>query len=223
MKLKTTVLLSALILSATANAAVITDNKDGTIMIQNEIPSRVKVLYFLDKNSPLAKEPVNYNLKVYIVEAKKSLVTTSGVYNNNSPLLDVKGQLLTTANVVGQPVGNISSTKEKSYLRSETTEIKDSLNSLITSKMDVVRTGFDLAAFQIKKNTYSIGIFQSSLEGVKDFETDDSYVQLPQVNEWKTISEIYIPSGKTARIDSSVYKIDGKEYKNVYILSTNNG
>lgn len=223
MKLKASILLSSIILSATASAAVITDNKDGTVMIKDEVPSGVKVEYVLDKNSPFAKEPTTYDLKAYAVEATKSLVSTTGVYDNRSPLLDVKGKLLVSSSVVGKPVGRISSTTEKPYIKSVKTEVKDSLSTSSTLNIDAVRTGFDLTAFQMKKNIYSVSIFQFNLEEIEDFEVDGNYVQLPKIKKWKTISDIYIPSGKTARIESSIYSIDGKEYKNVYLLSAKNG
>lgn len=224
MKLKATVLLTGMIFSAFSHAVVVNENKDGTIMVSDSSPSGAKVQYVIDKNSPFIKEPTTYNLKAYAVEATKSLVSTTGVYDNNSPLLDVKGKLLVSSSVVGKPVGNISSTTEKPYMKSVNTEVKDSLHSSSILNIDAVKTGFDLTAFPINKDIYFVNIAQSNLEEIKKFETDGNYIELPQVNNWKTLSNnIYIPSGKTARIESSVYSVDGKEYKNVYLLSAKNG
>lgn len=219
MKLKTIALFSGIIFSTISNAAVLSHyDNDKSLLITTSNPLGVNVQYKFDKESSLTKEPTTYNLKVYKVKSTNSLIDTTGVYNDDSSLLKINGKLLLQSKTIGNPVGNINSGSETSYIKSVSIKTNDSFSET-TVIPEVVNSGFNLTAFPKGKNIYSVNLEQSILEKLKTFSVDDYTIQMPNINAWNYSSTIYIPEGKTAIINSPKYKIDGEQYRNVYLLS----
>lgn len=218
--MKLSFLFASIIFASSANAAIFSNTGIDKFTSSNPTTG-TSVTYHFNEDSVAVKKTVTYNLKVYQTEAKDRLVDSSGVYNDQSSLLNIsEGKLLSDVKFVGNPVGNISINNEKPYIQSVKTEIKDSLNSSKSVSMDAIKTGFDLTTFYNGNDIYFVNISQVNLEKMNDFTSGEDTIQLPEVSKWsQQSSSIYIPEGKTARFNSSEYSFEGKKYQNIYLLS----
>lgn len=249
MKLKAVALLICLVAAANSNAALTsTLNNDGTLTLKSaESTSLVK--YNVDKDSPFTKSNKTYDFQIYRVESKDKLVNTTGVYDNNSPLLKIDGDLVSTSRVLGNPIANISIQRETPYIKSSSTRVikagslaktkvsgksVENPNSakLFSSKADEdvtvstivpgsIKSGLDFSAFEIGKDIYHIDLSAVRLNKIKDFSTGGEHIGLPSTTSWSSSQKLYIPAGKTARINSPTYNVDGKDYQDVYLISAN--
>lgn len=251
MKLKAIALLTCLVAAANSHAALTsTLNTDGSLTLKSaESTSPVKVKYNVDKDSPFIKSNKTYDFQIYRVESKDKLVNTTGVYDNNSPLLKIDGDLVSTSRVLGSPVASMSIQRETPYIKSSSTTVikADSLAKtkvsgksvenpngakLFSTKADEdvtvstivpgsIKSGLDFSAFETGKDIYHIDLSAVRLNEIKDFSTGGEHIGLPSTTSWSSSQKLYIPVGKTARINSPTYNVDGKDYQDVYLISAN--
>lgn len=222
MKLKIIALMSGIIFSTTSLAAVSTSyEKDGSLLIKSTNNQGAKIEYKMDKDSELLKEVINYNLKVYQVESTNSVVNTTGVYNNDSNILNINGKLLFQSKSVGNPLTSISSNDKTPYIKSVITKTHEDNSSESKKVKDFINSGFNLTVFEKAKDIYVINLSQSNLEDLKNYNSidNDYYIQLPSISTFEISTTLYIPDGKTALIESPKYKFNGKEYHSIYLLS----
>lgn len=230
-KMKVLAVLTGLLLAGQASAADVTSahQKDGSTKITVESKdwkgeNLSKTEYTISQNSPFNQVPTQYNVKVYKVENDYSLVSKSGVYDNSSSLLKVGSEPKAAAKTVSthkDPLATLSVNNETSYVKSvsSTTDFNKDVGSYNVVP-GIVKSGFDFNAFPVGEDVYNINLSQDELLGIKDFKSGEAAIGLPEVASWSATNVVYLPEGKTARFESPSFTVDGKSYKNVYLVST---
>lgn len=229
-KIKMLAVLAGLLIAGQASAANITSvpQKDGSTKITAESKdwkgeNLLKTEYTISKDSPFNQIPTQYNVKVYKIEDNDSLVSKSGVYDNNSSLLKVEAEPKAAAQTVSthkDPLATVSVGNETTYVKSVSRTVDfDKEISSFTVVPGIVKSGFDFAAFPVGKDIYNVHLSQDELLGIQDFKSGEDAIGLPSVSSWSAANVVYLPEGKTARFDSPSFTVDGKSYKNVYLIS----
>lgn len=229
-KIKMLAVLTGLLIAGQASAANVTSvpQKDGSTKITAESKdwkgeSLLKTEYTISKDSPFNQVTTQYNVKVYQIEDNDGLVSKSGVYNNNSSLLKVDSEPKSAVQTVSthkDPLATVSVGNETTYVKSVSRRVDfDKEIGSFTVVPGIVKSGFDFAAFPVGKDIYNVHLSQDELLGIQDFKAGEDAIGLPSVSSWSAANVVYLPEGKTARFDSPSFTVDGKSYKNVYLIS----
>lgn len=184
--------------------------------------------------SDKAEKTLSYNIAVIqesVSENNLPLVTGSGIYNSNSPLVNSK-ELLSSkkSRLIFSNSSEIPADKDyifamktphqEGYIKSvSVTNKQDPKYGLITkTTMTMDYDLFDQSISLVIKPKiepiYAVSLDQSYLNNLDKSNT----VGLPNINNWSTKSKVLIQDGQVLRIDSSVYQIDNKPYKNIYLV-----
>lgn len=229
-KMKVLAVLTGLMLAGQASASEIKSEpqKDGSTKITVESTKLkgmdpVQVEYTISQDSPFNQVATQYDVKVYKVENDGSQVSKSGVYDNNSSLLKLGSEPKTMAKTVSthkDPLATVSVGNETTYVKSVSRRVDfDKEIGSFTVVPGIVKSGFDFAAFPVGKDIYNVHLSQDELLGIQDFKAGEDAIGLPSVSSWSAANVVYLPEGKTARFDSPSFTVDGKSYKNVYLIS----
>lgn len=184
--------------------------------------------------SDKAEKKLSYNISVIqesVSENNLPLVTGSGVYNSSSPLVNSK-ELLNSkkSHLVFSNSSEIPADKDyifamktphkEGYVKSVSVTNKQDLRYGLITKTTTTM-GYDLfdeSIYLVVKpkmdNIFNVYLDQSYLNNLDKSNT----IGLPNINNWFTKSKVLIQDGQVLRIDSSVYQIDNKPYKNIYLV-----
>lgn len=184
--------------------------------------------------SDKAEKTLSYNIAVIqesVSENNLPLVTGSGVYNSTSPLVNSK-ELLNSkkSRLVFSSSSEIPADKDyifamktphkEGYVKSvSVTNKQDPKYGLITKTTTTMDYNlFDQSISLVIKpkieHVFAVSLEQSYLNNLDKTDT----IGLPNINNWSTKSKVLIQDGQVLRIDSSVYQIDNKPYKNIYLV-----
>lgn len=227
MKTKLAVVLIGISLVSQSHASIVSQTeRDGSakiIISSDNINPKTKVEYEIDKDSPFNKIQTKYDLKVYTISEKDTLLSNTGVYDNDSILLKINGILNYTASTTtnsSNPVAWLNMNKGMAYVKSIENKVSPGKTTPTHTIPAVASYGFNMTAINIGNDVYQVELSQSKLNEMKTLTIDNDTIGLPNTTTWTTQNSIYLPKGKTARFDSMPYVVNGKEYKDVYLLST---
>lgn len=184
--------------------------------------------------SDQVEKKLSYNISVIqesVSEDNLPLVTGTGVYNSSSSLVNFKKLLSSKkSHLVFSSSSEIPADKDyifamktphkEGYVKSvSVTNKQDPKYGLMTETTTTMDYNLFDQSISLVINPKSEPFFAVSLEQsyLNNLDTSGA-VGLVNVNNWSTKSKVFIQDEQILRIDSSVYQIDNKPYKNIYLV-----
>lgn len=205
-----------------------------TLDFVNKTPDKLSnslLTVMKDDNSAIDKnKKVDFSIKLYVEKIKneKSLdIKTTGVYDKSSPLVsDFSGEQY-SLNGQGkqfsyQGVTAASSIyKEIKIIRKfEVNASKD--GSIVTTQTpEYLKEG---TGWAIKKvgNVVDISLSQTYIDKMRKYKSEFGVLDLPDIYSWETNQKLNVQNNQVIRIDSPIYKIESKSFRNIYLIEAIN-
>lgn len=229
--MKFSVVALGLMCAVQANASGIEVSKDKkTVSLSMNTMGDNKNSVKFEIPESIQQEVVSYNVSAFKVKTDgSSVVSGTGIYDEGSDMTKVDGELIYNASLLtpGGEVAFVSSGNERSYTKGITLDNKvvekdgkkTTASKVTDVDMDTVKSGFSLSMIKVNQDKYVFFLKQTSLEEMNKFNKDNVVFELPVVKAWETFNTVNVKPGKVVRFDSGVYESQGKNYKNVYVIS----
>lgn len=204
MKIKT---LSLALISLISSNFVIASEKTHSQIKTQEISETKK-----------KEEPYLYLMKVYTVPSYVGAVSGTGVYDQNSPIVNVEGKYEKSGGAgVGDKTGkfifSFKYTPKKSDLFVGSFKLNDNSFKEENKNQDYI---IDLSYDNTGNNNYDITLSYDGFQRQDQLREEGS-------TYWEVSGQYNIKTDDVLRIDSPVYEYKGDTYKNIYLIRINKG
>lgn len=221
MRNKIVILLTASLLSLNAMASISPTNQKSVIIDSLSTPD-VKVVK--DSTSINMNNKILFNIEIYSesLETKEQPEKT-GVYSKDSPFVNLSSQ---NPYKLEEKI-SLQSYEGASGVYSKSTEIPINKSLEVTSKKDgSIETTFTPDYISVgrklvidkRANVLSLSLSETNLNKWRKYKSEFGVVDLPDLYQWNTKQRFKLENEKVLRIESPVYKKDGKIFRTIYLI-----
>lgn len=221
MKNKIVVLLTASLLSLNAIASISPTNQQ-SVLIDSLSTPEVKVVK--DSTSINMSNKINFDIEVY----SESLQTRdepqkTGVYNKDSSLVNLSSE---SSYKLEEKI-SLQSYEGVSGVYSKISEVPINKSIEVTTQSDgSIKTKFIPDRISVGRSlvidkrgsVVSLKLSETNLNKWRKYNSEFGVIDLPDLYQWDTNQTINLEKGKVFRIESPVYKKDGKLLRTVYLI-----
>ncbi len=221
MKNKIVVLLTASLLSLNAIASISPTNQQ-SVLIDSLSTPEVKVVK--DSTSINMSNKITFDIEVY----SESLQTRdepqkTGIYNKDSSLVNLSSE---SSYKLEEKI-SLQSYEGVSGVYSKELEVPINKSIEVTTKRDgSIKTNFIPDHISVGRSlvidkrgsVVSLKLSETNLNKWRKYNSEFGVIDLPDLYQWDTNQTINLEKGKVFRIESPVYKKDGKLLRTVYLI-----
>lgn len=221
MKNKIIVLLTASLLSLNAMASISPTNQQ-SVLIDSLSTPEVKVVK--DSTSINMSNKINFDIEVY----SESLQTRdepqkTGIYNKDSSLVNLSSE---SSYKLEEKI-SLQSYEGVSGVYSKISEVPINKSIEVTTQSDgSIKTKFIPDHISVGRSlvidkrgsVVSLKLSETNLNKWRKYNSEFGVIDLPDLYQWDTNQTINLEKGKVFRIESPVYKKDGKLLRTVYLI-----
>lgn len=221
MKNKIVVLLTASLLSLNAIASISPTNQQ-SVLIDSLSTPEVKVVK--DSTSINMSNKITFDIEVY----SESLQTRdepqkTGIYNKDSSLVNLSSE---SSYKLEEKI-SLQSYEGVSGVYSKISEVPINKSIEVTTQSDgSIKTKFIPDHISVGRSlvidkrgsVVSLKLSETNLNKWRKYNSEFGVIDLPDLYQWDTNQTINLEKGKVFRIESPVYKKDGKLLRTVYLI-----
>lgn len=223
MKNKIVVLLTASLLSLNAIASISPTNQQ-SVLIDSLSTPEVKIVK--DSTSINMSNKITFDIEVY----SESLQTRdepqkTGVYNKDSSLVNLSSE---SSYKLEEKI-SLQTYEGVSGVYSKISEVPINKSIEVTTKRDgSIKTNFIPDHISVGRSlvidkrgsVVSLKLSETNLNKWRKYNSEFGVIDLPDLYQWDTNQTINLEKGKVFRIESPVYKKDGKLLRTIYLIET---
>lgn len=223
MKNKIVVFLTASLLSLNAIASISPTNQQ-SVLIDSLSTPEVKVVK--DSTSINMSNKITFDIEVY----SESLQTRdkpqkTGVYNKDSSLVNLSSE---SSYKLEEKI-SLQTYEGVSGVYSKISEVPINKSIEVTTKRDgSIKTNFIPDHISVGRSlvidkrgsVVLLKLSETNLNKWRKYNSEFGVIDLPDLYQWDTNQTINLEKGKVFRIESPVYKKDGKLLRTIYLIET---